>query len=536
MLTMIDIKPLKAKILELAIQGKLTEAWREKTPSVELSLASSPNVLGAHLKNCPQSTDLGEVSRSDERGLKNNSLASLSAEALLAKIQAEKAELIKQGKLKKEKPLPPIKEEEIPFDIPETWKWVRLGNIGYTSIGLIYKPTDIADEGTIVLRSSNIQNGKIDFNDIVKVKIDVPESKMCHKGDILICVRNGSKKLVGKSAIIESDGFTYGAFMAIFRSICNNYILQIFNSAYFRNTLSGDVDTTTITQITQDVLKNLLIPLPPLAEQQKIVEKLEECFDYLNNIEKAYSSLTTNALSLKSKILELAIQGKLVEQRPEEGTAEELYNQIQTEKAELIKQDKLKKDKRLDNIEIDLENIEFEIPNNWKWTYLGSILNKLTDGTHKTPKYTTSGVKFISVKDMSNGVLSLDNTKFISKEEHDVLYTRCNPEKGDMLLSKVGTTGVPAIIETDEEFSLFVSVALLKYSHNCIYNKFLYYLLYSPLVQKQAEENTRGVGNKNWVLDAIAKTLVPLPPLAEQHRIVAKIEELFTLVDSLTTK
>ena len=93
---------------------------------------------------------------------------------------------------------------------------------------------------------------------------------------------------------------------------------------------------------------------------------------------------------------------------------------------------------------------------------MGSILNKLTDGTHKTPKYTSDGVKFVSVKDMSNGYLSLNNTKFISKEEHKELYLRCNSEKGDLLLSKVGTTGVPAIIETDEEFSLFVSVALLK--------------------------------------------------------------------------
>lgn len=165
------------------------------------------------------------------------------------------------------------------------------------------------------------------------------------------------------------------------------------------------------------------------------------------------------------------------------------------------------------------------------WVTLGSILNKLTDGTHKTPKYTSTGVKFVSVKDMSNGFLSLENTKYISEEEHKELYARCNPEKGDLILSKVGTTGVPAIVDTTEPFSLFVSVALLKFDCKCIDVEFLYYMLMSPLVQAQATENTRGVGNKNWVLDAIASTMVVLPPLVEQKRIVAKIEELLPLVD-----
>lgn len=165
------------------------------------------------------------------------------------------------------------------------------------------------------------------------------------------------------------------------------------------------------------------------------------------------------------------------------------------------------------------------------WVTLGSILNKLTDGTHKTPKYTSTGVKFVSVKDMSNGFLSLENTKYISEEEHKELYARCNPEKGDLILSKVGTTGVPAIVDTTEPFSLFVSVALLKFDCKCIDIEFLYYMLMSPLVQAQATENTRGVGNKNWVLDAIASTMVVLPPLVEQKRIVAKIEELLPLVD-----
>ncbi len=169
----------------------------------------------------------------------------------------------------------PVDENDVPFDIPDSWKWVRLGTIGYTNIGLTYDPKDVSFDGTIVLRSSNIQNGRMDYSDIVKVKTAVPENKMCRKGDILICARNGSKRLVGKAAIIDSNGMSFGAFMAIFRSECNQYIYHLMNSAYFRNSLLGDTGTTTINQITQDMLKNVLIPLPPLAEQKRIVAKLE---------------------------------------------------------------------------------------------------------------------------------------------------------------------------------------------------------------------------------------------------------------------
>ena len=237
---------------------------------------------------------------------------------------------------------------------------------------------------------------------------------------------------------------------------------------------------------------------------------------------------------LKASILQYAIQGKLVEQRAEEGTGEELFQEIERKREVLIKEKIIKKDKRTNSI-INFQNVPFDIPENWMWVTLGSILNKLTDGTHKTPKYTSTGVRFVSVKDMSNGFLSLENTKFISEEEHKELYARCNPEKGDLILSKVGTTGVPAIVDTAEPFSLFVSVALLKFDCKCIDVEFLYYMLMSPLVQAQATENTRGVGNKNWVLDAIASTMVVLPPLSEQKRIVQKIKELLPYVDRYAT-
>ena len=237
-----------------------------------------------------------------------------------------------------------------------------------------------------------------------------------------------------------------------------------------------------------------------------------------------------NAQQLKNAILQEAIEGRLVPQDPNDEPASVLLDRIRKEKARLVKEGKLKK-KDLEETPISEDEKPFDIPESWEWVRFSHIYWQLTDGTHSTPKYTTSGIPFLSVKDMSSGVLSFSNTKYISPEEHSILSQRCHPQKGDLLLSKVGTTGVPLIIDSDIEFSIFVSLALIKFFPDLIDSRFLLYLINSPLVQLQAAENTRGVGNKNWVLKAISDTIMVLPPLAEQHRIVARIEELLPKVE-----
>ncbi|HFW3860041.1 TPA: restriction endonuclease subunit S, partial [Salmonella enterica subsp. enterica serovar Virchow] len=175
------------------------------------------------------------------------------ASVLLERIAAEKAELVKQGKIKKQKPLPEISEEEKPFELPVGWEWVRLGDIGETNIGLTYSPNNIKETGTPVLRSSNIQNGILDFTDLVRVSgMEIKNSSYVEDGDLLICARNGSKTLVGKNALINSlsEPMAFGAFMAIFRCSYNNYVKIFLDSPSFRRNLDG-VDTTTINQITQ---------------------------------------------------------------------------------------------------------------------------------------------------------------------------------------------------------------------------------------------------------------------------------------------
>jgi type I restriction enzyme S subunit len=205
------------------------------------------------------------------------------ASVLLEKIQKEKLKLIKEGKIKKEKPLPEIKPEEIPFKIPSSWKWVRMGEIGYTSVGLTYSPKDISSDGIPVIRSSNIQNDKIYWGDLVRVSKDIPEKLILKNGDIVICARNGSHRLVGKSVQMKDmqEKVTFGAFMAYYRSICNDYVIYFINSKQFRKVL-GDVNTTTINQITQNSLKEAILPLPPFREQKRIVKKLQGIMNYID--------------------------------------------------------------------------------------------------------------------------------------------------------------------------------------------------------------------------------------------------------------
>ena len=255
---------------------------------------------------------------------------------------------------------------------------------------------------------------------------------------------------------------------------------------------------------------------------------------------------------LKNSILQWAIQGKLVPQDPNDEPASVLLEKIRQEKERLIKEKKIKRDKNAsiiyrgeDNsyyekilatgeVKCIDEEIPFEVPKGWEWCRFSSLYFSLTDGTHSTPKYQDNGIPFMSVKDMSSGKLNFDSTKYISQEEHNILIKRCNPQKGDLLLSKVGTTGIPLIIDTEKEFSIFVSLALAKFSHEFVNPEYLIILIQSPLVQIQASENTRGVGNKNWVLSAISNTLMVLPPYKEQCRIVEKIRTIEPCLEKYT--
>ena len=234
---------------------------------------------------------------------------------------------------------------------------------------------------------------------------------------------------------------------------------------------------------------------------------------------------------LRELILTLAMQGKLVPQNPQDSPASELLKEIEAEKKQLRKEKKIRKSKPLP--EITFEEIPYQIPQNWEWCYLNDICTVVTDGTHHTPTYTEKGIPFLSVKDLSSGKINFSDTRFISLQEHQELIKRCHPEFGDVLLTKVGTTGIAVSINTKDDFSIFVSVALLKLVTGTVDTNFITRLINSPLVKKYSSEGTEGVGNKNLVLRKIKAFIVPLPPLKEQHRIVEKIDRLMEKVDRL---
>lgn len=429
----------------------------------------------------------------------------------------------------------PIQENDIPFDIPDTWKWVRLGTIGYTNIGLTYSPKDVVTDGTVVLRSSNIQNDNMDYNDIVRVKMYIPDNKMCHIGDILICARNGSKRLVGKAAIVNKDGMSFGAFMAIFRSPCNEYILQVINSAYFRNSLLGDTGTTTINQITQDMLKNALIPLPPLAEQKRIVAKIEELLPLIDRYEQAWSKLEDFnkrfPVDMQKSILQMAIQGKLVPQLPEEGTGEELFLQIQAEKQALIKAGKIKKEKPLP--EITEDEIPFDIPESWKWVRVAQIVtlnpkNDLDDDLE---------VAFIPMPCVQDGFRNQHTFEIKKWKEIKKGFTHF--ADGDIGVAKI----TPCFQNRKSViFKNLISgygagtteLTVVRTINETVLPEYLLWFFKSEyFIANGVKSFTGTAGQQRIHKDYLETCLIPLPPLAEQKRIVAKLKEILPLCERL---
>ena len=443
--------------------------------------------------------------------------------------------------------------DEVPFEIPESWEWVRLGNIGETNIGLTYKPSDKVDEksGTVVLRSNNIQKGKMDYSDMVYVSCSVPERAMISKGDILICARNGSRTLVGKSAIVDEDGMAFGAFMAKYTSllsgILNPYILTFIESPVFRGQLDG-VKTETINQITQDMIKEQLIPIPPLDEQFRINKKLEELIPYIEKYGVVYleSTKLNGAFPglLKKSILQEAVQGKLVPQDPNDEPASVLLERIRAEKEALIKAGKIKKDKnesvifRRDNSHYEKrgsedvcidEELPFEIPYSWCWSRLGICLD-VRDGTHDTPKYVPSGIPLVTSKNLCNGKIDFTTAKFIAEDDHIAISQRSKVDSGDIMYAMIGSIGNPVLYYGNDEFSI-KNMALFKKIDNGLLMEYVYWFLFFS--QDNMKKYASG-GVQSFVsLNYLRNYLIPIPPIQEQKRIVSAIKHLLSLADTL---
>ena len=493
------------------------------------------------------------------------------ASILLERIRAEKERLIKEKKIKREKnpsvifkgadntPYEKIGDEvrsladEVPFDIPDSWEWVRLGNIGETNIGLTYKPSDVTSDGVPVLRSNNIQNGQIDYSELLYVSCAVPERAYAHKGDILICARNGSRALVGKSAIVDADGMAFGAFMAIYRSSCNPYIQLFINSYLFRGQLEG-ATTTTINQVTQEMLKRQLCPLPPIQEQLRIVQKYTELQPliaaYSNAYDKAQILSTAFPEALKKSILQEAVQGKLVPQDPSDEPAEALLKRIRAEKQRLIKEGKIKKDKhesvifrrdnshyeKLDGVErcID-EELPFEIPENWCWCRLKSIVNVVSARRVHQSDWRSEGVPFYRAREIGKlaDTGSVDNELFITEAQYTEFSSSGVPHPGDLMVTAVGTLGKTYIVKDGDRFYYKDASVICFENFGKINPAYLKLLMYSPYMEEQIKQNSAGTTVGTITIVKANEYLIPLPPLMEQQRIVDQTERLQIHIDKL---
>ena len=459
-------------------------------------------------------------------------------EDLLQAIKEEKELLIKEKKIKKQKPLPEITEEEIPFEIPENWKWVRLGEIVLINprnkidddIEVSFIPMNLIEAGyknKYCYEKRLWKNVKSSFTHIKKGDLGIAK--------ITPCFQNR------KSAIFDDLINEYGAGTTeinIIRKIIKNfsmkYLLWFIKTEYFIN---GGVKSFTGTagqqRINKDYLKMVLIPLPPLAEQKRIVEKLDNVLaniDELKANEEKLSILQKNFPDkLKKSILQSAIQGKLTEQLATDDNVEDLLQAIKEEKERLIKEKKIKKQKPLP--EITEDEIPFAIPENWKWIRLGEIVSILGDGLHGTPIYDESGeYYFINGNNLlEEKIIIKSTTKKVSQIEYEKYKKNLN--KDTMLVSINGTIGNVAFYD-NEKVMLGKSVCYFNLLKN-VNKKYLKYIFYSVYFIKYVNKMATGSTIKNLSLKAMNLFIIPLPPLAEQKRIVEKLDKLLADIEEL---
>ena len=509
-----DTKALRQKILDLAIRGKL--------------VPQDPN---------------------DE-----------PAKVLLERIREQKQQMLKEGKLKKKD----IKndtiifkgednlhyekfqdgtvkciEDEIPFEVPEGWCWARFLAITINRDSE-RKPIS-ASQRTDVEKIYDYYgaSGKID-------KID----KYIFDEKLLLIGEDGAN-LVTRSKPIAF--FAEGKYWVNNHAHCidspDKSILQFI--CFFINAINLEKYVTGSAQpkMTQDNMNSILVALPPYKEQQLISQQLDIIWASIDKIEFEKENVLKLVDNAKSKILDLAIRGKLVSQDSNDEPASVLLERIRAEKEELIKQGKIKCDKKesvifkgddnsyyervgdiISNID---DEIPFEVPQNWEWSRLQTICYPITDGTHKTPTYSDSGYIFLSAKNITTGKINWNDIMYIPKSLHDELYSRVSPKMNDILLAKNGTTGVAAIVDRECEFDIYVTLALLRVINNNISSQYLLKIIASNTIQDYFKSSLKGIGVPNLHLEHIRTTLIPIPPINEQNKIVEKIYQYYSLLDSI---
>ena len=423
------------------------------------------------------------------------------------------------------------------FELPETWKMVELNQL-FNFIDYRGKTPVKSTEGVSLITASNIRQGYMDYTRKEYISSEEYTTRKSrgipHKGDLLFT----TEAPMGNVAICDLYECSCGQRIITFQEYEENTVIpKLFMyfilSTYFQKQLLDNCTGTTAKGIKADKLKHLLLPLPPLAEQKRIVAKIEELLPYIDRYEQAWSKLeqlnSRFPEDMKKALLQYAIQGKLVEQRPEEGTGEELFAQIQAEKQRLIQAGKIKKEKPLP--EITEDEVPFEIPEGWKWVRIGSVCINIQYGSSQKSD-TVGKMVVLRMGNIQDGKLVLDKLVYTSNEEeirkyslkyNDLLFNRTNSK------DLVGKTAIykgqiPAIYAgyLVRITPIYVDSDFLNYTMQS-----QYYWSYCQSVRSDA------IGQSNINAEKLKRFAFPLPSLAEQKRIVEKLEQLLPLCDRL---
>ena len=464
------------------------------------------------------------------------------ASVLLEKIRVEKARLVKEGKLKKKDlEVKPIAEDEIPFEIPQGWVWCRIGDLFNHSSG---KQQSSSNNGKGTpqqfITTSNLYWGRFVLDNVKVMNFTDEEIVTCSatQGDLLVCEGGAG---YGRSAIWDKDyDICLQNHVHRLRPCVSGVCEYVYHFMYLLKESNQLAPVgTAMPGLSANRLKDLILPLPPLAEQHRIVAKIEELMPLVEKYGAAQDALDewNQALpeKLKKSILQEAIQGKLVPQDPADEPASALLECIREEKKRLMKEGKLKK-KDLEVKPIEEDEIPFEIPNNWVWCRLNELSKTITKGT--TPRggnvaYSLSGIGFLRAENVDGfDKLDLTNLKYVTEEEHKGFLSRSIIEANDILITIAGTLGRTALVKKEQlplNANQAVSIVRLVDCH-LLSLKYLIYVLNEPSIQKMLSTQRKVTAIPNLTLEIISDCLIPLPPLAEQRRIVAKIEELFGVI------
>ena len=465
------------------------------------------------------------------------------ASVLLEKIKAEKEQLIKEGKIKKSKRLPEISEDEKPFDIPDSWEWVRLGDIfNITSSKRVMKK-EWQKDGIPFYRAREIVSLKNNrpLKDPIFINKRTYEEKLKVSGrpypnDILVT----GVGTLGVTYIVPSNKEFYFKdgniiWLKNFANIYSKFIEQVIDSPYMKKFINNGRGTTVAT-LTIIRANSLIIPFPPLEEQKRIVEKIEKLMPLVDKYAEAYNKLQQLdgdiADKLKQSILQDAMEGKLVKQDPDDEPASVLLEKIKAEKEQLIKDGKIKKSKRLPEISEDEK--PFDIPDSWEWVRLGDIFNITSSKRVMKKEWQKDGIPFYRARE----IVSLKNNRplkdpiFINKRTYEEkLKVSGRPYPNDILVTGVGTLGVTYIVPSNKEFYFKDGNIIWLKNFANIYSKFIEQVIDSPYMKKFIN-NGRGTTVATLTIIRANSLIIPFPPLEEQKRIVEKIEKLFSSIDN----